>query len=84
MRGLNHVRYKNGLVPPVPVLLTMFGFVITPSLHTGTRDNFSLPPLLYQLRMEQCRGSGSGIRCFLTPGSGIEIRDYFFPDPGSF
>ncbi len=29
----------------------------------------------------QCCGSGSGIGCFLTPGSGI--RNRFFPDPGS-
>jgi hypothetical protein len=29
----------------------------------------------------QCCGSGSGIGCFLTPGSGI--RNKFFPDPGS-
>ncbi len=28
-------------------------------------------------------GSGSGILCFLSSESGTEIRDKFFPDPGS-
>jgi hypothetical protein len=38
-------------------------------------------PIYIGYNFSQCCGSGSGIGCFLTPGSGI--RNRFFPDPGS-
>ncbi len=58
---------------------------IISAVSAGVEDTSTLPnsdtqkDLLMYHRYRQC--CGSGIQCFLTPGSGI--RNRFFPDPGS-
>jgi hypothetical protein len=46
----------------------------------STRAKLSLKDSLYytkEVPPKQCCGSGSGIRCFLTPGSGMENKSGF-------
>ncbi len=59
-------------------LLPYFLTSLLPYFLTSLLPYFLTSLLPYFL---QCCGSGSGIGCFLTPGSGI--RNRFFPDPGS-
>jgi hypothetical protein len=52
-----------------------------PDWHQNDSDPHADPTPSFANAGIQCCGSGSGIGCFLTPGSGI--RNRFFPDPGS-
>jgi hypothetical protein len=51
----------------------------------GVNSLFAEKTMIHRYAELQCCGSGSGIRCFFDPkGSGILIKFFPDPDPGSF